>query len=104
MLLTILYVPCPDSETAAKIVQILIEEKLIACGNIYTSDSMYMWKDNIVKEAECIAIMKTLDHLTILAESKIIELHPYDIPAVIHWSAECNESYLAWVKKQLKSE
>jgi len=101
MHLTILYVPCPDSETAAKIVQILIEEKLVACGNIHMSVSMYMFKGDMTKESEWVAVMKTLDHLTFSAESKIIELHPYDIPAVIHWLAECNESYLAWMKEQL---
>lgn len=101
MQLTILYVPCPDSETAAKIVQILIDEKLVACGNIHKSDSMYVWEGNMAKEDEWIAVMKTLDHLTAKTESRINELHPYDIPAVIHWAAMCNEAYLVWVKQQL---
>jgi periplasmic divalent cation tolerance protein len=103
MQLTILYVPCPDSETAEKIVQILIEEKLVACGNIHKSDSMYVWQGNMVKEAECIAVMKTLEQLTVKAEARIKELHPYEIPAVIYWTAMCNEAYLQWVKQQLES-
>ena len=103
MQLTILYIPCPDSETAVKIVQILIDEKLVACGNIQKSESLYVWEGNLVKEDEYIAVMKTLNHLTARAGSRIKELHPYDIPAVIHWAAMCNEAYLAWVKQQLEA-
>ncbi|MBP7238775.1 MAG: divalent cation tolerance protein CutA, partial [Saprospiraceae bacterium] len=33
----------------------------------------------------------------------IVENHPYDVPCIMSWSAEVNESYGKWMKEQLVS-
>jgi len=100
--LVILYVPCPDRETAVNLVSILLREKLIACGNVHQAESLYEWKGDMVKEDEWIAVMKTLDQCIGKAETKIISEHPYEVPGIIRWSAKCNEAYHLWLKHQLE--
>ncbi len=43
MNITIFYTPFPSKEVAAEVIKTLLAEKLIACGNVVTSDSTYMW-------------------------------------------------------------
>jgi uncharacterized protein involved in tolerance to divalent cations len=42
--------------------------------------------------------MKTLPHFGKKVELDILAVHPYEIPAVIQWTVETNESYGEWVK------
>lgn len=101
MKIMLFYVPCPDQITAKKLIEALLSEKLIACGNIICSESLYNWEDKPEEGAEFIAIMKTLPEKTAEAEIKISGLHPYSIPAILHWEVSCNNSYWDWVKAQL---
>ncbi len=101
MNITIFYTPFPSKEVAAEIIKTLLAEKLIACGNIVTSDSMYMWLGQLTTENEYIAIMKTLPEKTESLIKRIVSLHPYEVPAILHWEVEANESYYNWIKTEL---
>ena len=97
----ILYVPCPDKKTATHLVKRLVSKKMVACGNIHKSKSFYIWEKKMVKQKEWIAVMKTLSSFIVTAKNEILTCHPYEVPAVLHWSAECNESYITWLEEQL---
>lgn len=97
MELLVYYTTYPDKETAQKITRSLLEIRLIACANIYTIDSMYRWKGEIVEEQEWVAILKSPAHLKEKLINAINEIHPYDVPCIVHWSAEANAEYLKWV-------
>jgi len=101
MKIVLFYVPFPTEEVASETVKVLLHEKLIACGNIVASSSMYCWLGDLTAENEWIAIMKTTIEMVEEVEHKIISIHPYDIPAIIHWEATCNESYGAWIYQQI---
>ncbi|MGB4838592.1 MAG: divalent-cation tolerance protein CutA [Saprospiraceae bacterium] len=101
MELLILYVPCSSEDEAQKIVEALLAEKLIACGNIISSDSIYSWNGGISNDKEWIAIMKSLPEMLQKVEMKIKILHSYEVSAIIHWQASCNAEYLEWVQGQL---
>jgi len=101
MNITIFYTPFPSKEVAAEVIKTLLAEKLIACGNIVTSDSMYNWQDVLTIENEFIAIMKTLPEKKENLTQRITLLHPYEIPAIIQWQVEANESYYNWIKNEL---
>lgn len=98
MALTIFYTPFPSKEIARDVVQVLLSEKLIACGNVISSESMYLWSGQLTSENEYIAIMKTLPEKAEKLTARITSLHPYEVPAILHWQVEANESYYKWVE------
>lgn len=101
MNITLFYTPFPSKEVAADVIKTLLAEKLIACGNVVTSDSIYMWLGQLTVENEYIAIMKTLPDKIESLTQRIASLHPYEVPAILHWQVEANESYCNWIKTEL---
>jgi periplasmic divalent cation tolerance protein len=101
MSLIIYYVPCPNLEFGRKLVQQLLSARLIACGNLVQSESMYIWQGSMSNESEWIAILKSVAELSEKLESFIKDIHPYETPAIISWVANCNLEYLLWVKAQV---
>ena len=97
--LFVYYTTYPDKETAQKISRTLLEKRLIACANIYPIDSLYHWKGEIVEEQEWVAILKSSSHLKDRLIQAINEIHPYDVPCIVHWNADANEEYIKWVSR-----
>lgn len=97
--LLVYYTTYPDKETAVNITKSLLERQLIACANIYPIDSVYHWKNEIVEEQEWVAILKSPAHLKEQLIGAIKDIHPYDVPCIVHWSANANEEYVNWVKE-----
>src|SRR5205814_542651 len=49
-----------NEDDAARVVRVLVEERLIACGNIVPGvRSLYRWQDGIADEREVLVLMKT---------------------------------------------
>ena len=40
----LVYITNPDKKTALKVARHLLAKKLIACGNIFPAESLYMWQ------------------------------------------------------------
>lgn len=102
MKITLLYVPFSDHTSADMVAQILLEEKLIACVNISTIESIYPWQGEICKEGEKIALFKTSIKLETECRKVISAHHPYDVPCILSWQADVNDEYGLWVHGQLK--
>jgi periplasmic divalent cation tolerance protein len=98
-----LYIPCPDQKSASNILETLIYEKLVACGNYTNVTSMYNWDENLCKEGEIILFMKSLPEKGERLENRILELHPYDAPCVARWHVTVNNTYYKWVSGELES-
>ncbi len=101
MKIVVFYVPFPSQDEAQKSLELLMAEKLIACGNILTSESLFMWKGEKCKEEEYPVLMKTIVKLIPQLEARIKSIHSYEIPAIIHWKAKVNEDYGQWVYEQV---
>lgn len=89
----------PDAETAERIVRALVEERVVACGNIVPGlTSIYRWEGAIERDAEVLVVLKTTaDELPRLLE-RVPELHPYDVPEVLAFPVtEGAGPYLEWV-------
>ncbi len=90
-------------DTARHIARHLLQQKLVACVNISSQvNSLYQWEGNIVEDSEYILLMKTdMQHLGEL-ESKLLELHPYDVPEFIIIDIENGSTdYLDWITSVL---
>lgn len=99
--ISLFYTTCPDEKTAQKISTTLLEEKLIACSNLYpVVRSQYWWEGKIESSTECVLILKALKTSAKQLEERFLELHPYDVPCFLELSIDSgNASYMAWLKE-----
>ncbi len=101
----IIYTTCPNSEIATKIAKTLIEKKIIACANIFPQGtSIFEWNNKIEIEKECVMILKTTNKFYKDCEKIILELHTYEVPAIIYFEIRGGSTnYLNWIKNQVKT-
>lgn len=78
------FMTAPDAETAERIVRVLVEERVVACGNILPGlTSIYRWRGTVERDAEVLVILKTTaDGVDRLLE-RAPALHPYEVPEVL---------------------
>ncbi len=90
----------PDEDTAAGVVRTLVEEKLIACGNLVPGvRSIYAWEGKIEDTAEVLAVLKTSGPVYAKLEKRLLKLHPYDTPEIVALeSGAATKAYAAWVE------
>jgi periplasmic divalent cation tolerance protein len=89
----------PDLETARSIVRKLVEEKLVACGNLLSGvTSIYRWKAAVEEAGEVLIIFKTTDDAMPGLVTRLAELHPYEVPELVAVDVkEGLPDYLAWI-------
>jgi len=95
----VVLVTTSSTEEAEKIARRLVEERLVACGNIIAGvTSIFRWEGKISTESEALLILKTRADLFDRARKLIEELHSYDVPEVIALPiVRGNEQYLKWL-------
>lgn len=93
-------VPPEDAEPLARR---LVEERVAACVNLHTVDSVYRWQGSVVEEEEVALDVKTaLPYEDV--ERRIQELHPYDVPAIIeHEVGKVLKEYEEWVEEECEN-
>ena len=100
----IAYITNPNNETAEKIVSHLVENRIIACGNIFPIKSIYWWKGKVEKENEVVAIVKTTNEKWELLKEEVKKMHPYDVPCIVKIDAEANEEYEKWIEEETQNK
>jgi len=81
----------------------LLNEKLIACYNLFPIESGYWWKGKILNESETLMVLKTNDYSFKRIEAYIKKHSGYEVPEVIALAPEkVNSSYLKWVNEETK--
>jgi len=104
-MLSIAYIPCPSEAEALKISETLVKQGLIACANVFKSRSVYSWKGKLENTDEWVIVAKTLPEKLDGLRAKVKELHSYETPCIVSFSAaDSNAEYLGWVKKQVKKQ
>jgi len=100
----IVFMTASNREEAMKIVRTLLEERLIACGNIVDSvSSLFWWKGEIEEEKEVLVIMKSNKKLFKKLPKRVKELHSYDVPEILVLPiVDGSSSYLEWLKRSLE--
>ena len=93
-------------EDAARVVRALVEERLIACGNLLPgARSLYRWKGAVADEREVVVLMKTRKQDWTALLSRLHELHPYEVPECIAVRLAAGApKYLAWLEESLAPE
>lgn len=95
----LVWCPFPDEETALAAIHVLLDEKLIACGNVLPGmTSIFVWQGEKDTARETGALLKTNADLLDRAVARLAELHPYDAPAVLGWHCDADApGTLAWL-------
>jgi periplasmic divalent cation tolerance protein len=91
----------PDSGATEEMVRKLVEEGVVACGNIVPDvNSIYRWKGNVEAAAEALIIFKTTEVSWPRLMQRLPELHPYDVPELLLLKvADGLAPYLNWVEE-----
>jgi periplasmic divalent cation tolerance protein len=98
----LIYVPCGSEDEALLVCRALLEERLVACGNIHQTRSVYRWKGEVTDEQEYVLICKTTRDRAFAAFRRARALHSYEVPCVLRIEpAEANYEYAAWVRSEL---
>ncbi|GAB6886510.1 divalent-cation tolerance protein CutA [Desulfothermus okinawensis JCM 13304] len=98
------YVTCKDKQEAESIAKTLLEEKLVACANIFPEmESFFWWKQKIDKAKETPMILKTKKELSKEVIEKIKSLHSYECPCIIEIPITGGfKDFLNWIYEETK--
>ena len=95
----LIWINCPDTETAEKIATYCVENGLAACANILAPVlSIYRWENKLERNHEVPLVFKTTQSAYAALEQAVIGLHPYELPEIIALSIDKGyPAYLEWL-------
>ncbi len=102
MALISIYLTFPNEEEAHRIAKHLLEAHLVACANLSQTSSIYWWEGQIVEEGEWVGVFKSSETLWEQIVERVTELHPYQVPCIVRYDIEANDSYREWVLKAVE--
>jgi periplasmic divalent cation tolerance protein len=96
------FVTCPPDK-AEGIAASIVESRLAACVNILPGiTSVYTWEGKLNKDSESLLVIKTNRKIYDAFETKIKEIHPYDVPEIICVPIELgSQAYLSWLNQSI---
>lgn len=90
---------CPDPDSAERLAEALVAERLAACVNLIPGlRSIYRWQDAIQRDAEVLLLIKTTRARYPALQARLPQLHPYELPELVAVeAADGLPAYLRWV-------
>lgn len=99
----LIWCPFPDEPSARAALASLLDDRLIACGNLLPGmRSLFAWQGNREESSECGALLKTSAALMSDAMRALAEVHPYDAPAIAAWTVHVDAGTLAWLEAETR--
>ncbi len=100
--IVLFYITVPHTDTGVSIAKKLLEQKLIACGNVLPAHTaIYKWEDKIQEDSEHVLILKTRRALAPQVEKEVKAIHPYDCPCILQISpSNANAEFVEWLNDQ----
>ena len=88
-----------NEEEAVKLVNELLERRLIACGTLLPgARSIYRWQGKTADERETMIVLKTRSARVEALQSAFAELHPYKVPELLALSVDSGlDKYVEWI-------
>ena len=96
---TIAIMTTTDSRDEARaIAAALVERRLAACAQISSIQSFYTWEGEVQDDDEFRVLIKTTGDRYADVEAAILELHSYDLPAIVAFDiTHAYGPYADWV-------
>lgn len=94
----------PDAGAAERLVRDLLEQRLVACGNIVPGvRSLYRWEEKIEQEDEVLVVLKTETAGVDRLFREVAELHPYAVPELVQLPVSgVARAYSEWVMESTR--
>ncbi len=98
------YVTFPDKKTANKLIRVLINERLGACGQLIGPiTSTYWWQGKVKTAEEWLCLIKTNARIYPQVEKVIKANHPYETPEIIAVPIAAGaRGYIRWLEEELR--
>ena len=95
------YITAPP-EAAEDLARTLVEERLAACVNRVPCRSCYRWEGEVHDDDEEILLAKTSDAAYDALASRVVEIHPADIPCVERFDERSAlDPFDAWIDESV---
>ena len=92
-----------NKDEANKIIDLLLNERLVSCCQLSNITSSYHWKGKIEKADEYLLQMKSKKELYNEVEKIILDNHSYETPQIITYDIVNGYSeYLKWINDETK--
>ncbi|MGC8464201.1 MAG: divalent-cation tolerance protein CutA [Acidimicrobiales bacterium] len=93
-----------DPEWLTGFTRSLVEDRLVACGQVVTSvRSTYRWEGAVEQATEARVALHTRVELVAAIVERVTRSHPYDVPCVLALPIlGGNPDYLAWVERETR--
>lgn len=92
-----------SKEEANKVINVLLEKRLVSCCQMSNITSSYHWKGKIECENEFLVQMKSKKTLYKEIETEILKIHSYETPQIICYEIEDGyKDYLNWIDEETK--
>jgi len=97
-----LFLTCGSWQEAQRIVDRLLELRLIACAELLPIKSKFTWKGSVQESDEIKLIMKSAEHCFVAIEAEVTKLHSYEtfVLEAVPVSRISNVAY-AWLVKEI---
>ncbi|MBD2719721.1 divalent-cation tolerance protein CutA [Synechococcus sp. FACHB-909] len=90
-----------DRERAEALARELLERGLVACASLHPVVSLYRWQGRLERSEEVQLLLKTTPAQLEGLRRALGELHSYDTPEWIDWTAASDGPYGRWLLEQL---
>ena len=99
----IVLVTTASKDEAEKIIQHLLDARLIACANIIGPVySFFRWSGKVEKAEECLMLMKSRKDLFEKLAEAVKAMHSYEVPEILALPVvEGSKAYLDWLESCL---
>jgi len=103
MNILLVFVTFPEAAVARQIGTTLVESQLAACVNLVPAvESIYRWQGKIEHSQEVLAIFKTTADAWPAFDSRVRELHPYEVPEIVALRPDqVSAPYAKWVEESV---
>lgn len=79
----LVYTTIDTKEAARELAEPLVRERLAACANLFSpGQSCFRWEGEVKWEEELFLFLKTRDERLEALKARLVELHPYEVPAI----------------------
>jgi periplasmic divalent cation tolerance protein len=104
MSILIVHCACAADGSAERIARSLVEERLAACVSVLPGmQSTFHWRGETHVDEEVLLLIKTTREIYPALASRLLELHPYELPEIIAVDVcAAHAPYAAWVAHQVQ--
>ena len=94
-----------DRDAGCIMARRLVQERLVACGNVIPElTSVYRWDGEVQEDAEALVLLKTTEDKVDALRKRVLELPPYEGPEFLCLPVtQGHEPYLRWVAREVEN-